>query len=134
MTPHGAAWRTPGSRSSRRVLAATAAVGLTLAAACGGSDPPGSTATTEGPSPRTATVDIVDGMFDPRRVEVAVGGSVTWLNDDQTVHMVAWATPNVNASPLIGKAGTYTRSFEAPGEYRYYCSIHNEMKGVVVVR
>jgi plastocyanin len=79
-------------------------------------------------------VRIVDGAFDPRRVEVAVGGSVTWVNDDLTEHLVAWTAPNVNPSPLIGNAGTYTRSFDAPGEYRYYCSIHNEMKGEVVVR
>jgi plastocyanin len=43
-------------------------------------------------------------------------------------------TPNVIDSPLIGKAGSYTQNFATPGEYRYYCNIHNSMKGVVVVR
>jgi plastocyanin len=84
--------------------------------------------------PLAVTVTIRDLEFDPRQVEVAVGGSVTWVNDDVTGHLIVSTTPNVIDSPLIGKAGSYTRSFATPGEYRYYCNIHNSMKGVVIVR
>ena len=135
------------STASRRPVGPTRAllvvlVGLGLAAivaACAGSDggdgsgASGSTATTGRP-PATATVTITDGRFDPRQVTIAVGGSVTWVNRDLTDHTVAFLSANVIGSPRIGKAGSYTRSFDAPGEYRYYCSIHNEMKGTVVVR
>ncbi len=127
---------TAATRAGRALLLAAAATLGLLAVACAGSDgSSGSagTATTVA-APRSVTVEIVDGEFDPRHVEVAVGGSVTWVNNDQTEHMIAWTAPNVIGSPLIGKAGSYTRSFDAPGEYRYYCSIHNEMKGEVVVR
>ena len=106
----------------------------TMTAGCAGSDSASSTATTVPPAPRSVTVSINDGAFDPRRVEVAVGGSVTWVNDDVTPHLIVSLTPNVIQSPLIGKAGSYTRSFSTPGEYRYYCTIHNSMKGEVVVR
>jgi plastocyanin len=56
------------------------------------------------------------------------------VNDDVTEHLIVSTTPNVIDSPLIGKASSYTRSFSAPGTYRYYCNIHNSMKGEVVVR
>jgi plastocyanin len=133
------AGKTRTARATRpgRALLVGAAVALALVAvACAGSDGSnggGATATTIA-APRSVTVEIVDGQFDPRRIEVAVGGSVTWVNDDQTEHMIAFTAPNVIGSPLIGKAGSYTRSFDAPGQYRYYCTIHNEMKGEVVVR
>lgn len=124
------------ARIARGALLGAAAALTIVTAACAGADGPnGATVpSTTGAPPRSASVEIVDGQFDPRRVEVAVGGSVTWINDDQTEHMVAWTAPNVIGSPLIGKAGSYTRSFDAPGEYRYYCTIHNEMKGEVIVR
>jgi plastocyanin len=105
-----------------------------LLSGCAGTDDAGSPTTTAPPPPHDVTVAIVDRAFDPRRVEAAVGGSVTWVNDDDTPHMIVSTTPNVIGSPLIGKAGTYTQEFSAPGEYRYYCTIHNSMKGVVVVR
>ena len=119
-------------RAARVILAVVllAAVG----AACAGTDTRSSTSSTVAPIPQTVTVSITDGEFDPRQVEVAVGGSVTWVNDDGTPHLLVSMTPNVIHSPLIGKAGSYTRSFDVPGEYRYYCNIHNSMKGVVVVR
>ena len=103
-------------------------------AACAGSDAASSSTTPAPPPPRSVTVTIADGKFDPRQVEVAVGGSVTWVNDDETPHRLASTTPNVIESPLIGKAGAYTQGFATPGEFRYYCTIHNSMKGVVVVR
>ena len=102
--------------------------------ACAGTEASSSTATTRPAPPRFVTVRITDGRFDPRQVEVAVGGSVTWVNDDATEHRLASTSPNVIDSPLIGKAGAYTRGFATPGEFRYYCTIHNSMKGVVVVR
>ena len=118
----------------RALVVATLAVALVaVGSACGGSDA-ASTASSLAPAPPEAGVSIVDGRFDPRRVEVAVGGSVTWVNDDLTPHLIVSTEPNVIGSPLIGKADTYTRDFSAPGEYRYYCTIHNSMKGVVTVR
>ena len=106
-----------------------------LATACAGSESSSSSPTTAAPRPELGRPSrITDGAFDPRRVEVAVGGSVTWVNDDVTPHQLVSLTPNVIQSPLIGKAGSYTRSFSTPGEYRYYCNIHNSMKGEVVVR
>jgi plastocyanin len=134
--------RSPGRTSARRrsqlgLGALTVLLSLTFAA-CGGSpDTPSSqyptTSSTE-PAPIAATVLITDGQFDPRSIEIAVGGSVTWINEDVNPHLIVSATPNVIQSPLIGKAGTYTRTFSSPGEYPYYCTLRNTLKGTVTVR
>jgi plastocyanin len=111
------------------------AAGVVLAGgACAGDETGSSSSTTLDRPPFVVTVTMADLQFDPRRVEVAVGGSVIWVNDDVTEHQVVSTTPNVIKSPRIGKAGSYTRSFSTPGEYRYYCTIHNSMKGEVIVR
>ncbi len=125
--------RAPSHRRAPALLAGAALLAV-LATACAGSESSTSSPTTAAAPPTSVTVSIADGAFDPRRVEVAVGGSVTWVNDDVTPHLLVSLTPNVIQSPLIGKAGSYTRSFSTPGEYRYYCNIHNSMKGEVVVR
>jgi plastocyanin len=91
------------------------------------------TSSTE-PAPIAVTVWITDGRFDPRAVEVAVGGSVMWINEDVNPHLLVSTTPNVIQSPVIGKAGTYTRVFSSPGEYPYYCTLRNTLKGTVTVR
>jgi plastocyanin len=121
------------ARCARVSAASLAAAVLVLMLVSCGSAENGSAATTIA-EPTTVEVRISDGAFDPRQVEVAVGGSVTWINDDGTTHQLLSLEPNVIDSPPIGKAGAYTARFTKPGEYRYYCSIHNSMKGVVVVR
>jgi plastocyanin len=128
-TPRRVRWHrlTPALLVAAGLLAA-------VTTSCAGSDSGSTTTTTAPHAPSSVTVSITDGQFDPRRVEVAVGGSVTWVNDDVTPHLLVSTTPNVIQSPVIGKAGSYTRSFNTPGEYRYYCNIHNSMKGEVVVR
>jgi len=134
--------RSPARSSVRRrsqlglgVLALLLSITL---ASCGESpDTPSSqypTTSIAEPAPIAATVRITDGKFDPRRVEVAVGGSVEWINEDVNPHLIVSATPNVIQSPLIGKAGTYTRTFSSPGEYPYYCTLRNTLKGTVIVR
>ena len=125
--------RRPSVLRALRVILAVVLLAA-VSAACAGTDTRSSTSSTVAPIPQTVTVSITDGEFDPRQVEVAVGGSVTWVNDDATEHRLASTSPNVIESPLIGKAGAYTQSFATPGEVRYYCTIHNSMKGVVVVR
>ena len=139
--------RLPSGRSPRRVrahrrillgsLTLALALTATLGSCSGSPDTPSvqlpTTASTE-PAPIAVTVWITDGRFDPRDVEVAVGGSVMWINDDVNQHLLVSTTPNVIQSPLIGKAGTYTRVFSSPGEYPYYCTLRNTLKGTVTVR
>ena len=81
-----------------------------------------------------STVHITDGQFDSRTVEIEVGGTVMWINDDVTAHQLESVVPGAIHSGRIRPGGTYTRTFSAPGEYQYYCAIHNTMKGTIIVR
>lgn len=81
-----------------------------------------------------ATVNITDGRFDPRVLDVEIGGSVMWINDDVTSHDLKFMAPNKISSGAIKPGGAWIHTFSSAGTYDYYCDIHNTMKGSVVVR
>lgn len=92
--------------------------------------------------PPPGHVRIVEHQFVPRTIEVTAGETVTWTSEDAGHHWVrsvppegaAPGAPNVLESGDLGHAQSWTWSATAPGEYRYYCKIHNYMKGTVIVR
>jgi plastocyanin len=121
----------------RRGLATIAFVALAVMtgateAACG-SDP----ATSEAPATTLSRGDVLvelrDNTISAPEVEVPVDASVRWENLDPSEHELVSLSGDVIRSPVLGQAASYTARFEAPGEYPYYCNIHNYMKGTVVV-
>ena len=82
-----------------------------------------------------AAVDIGGFAFSPPQLTVAVGTRITWTNHDDMPHTVTHAgTPRLFGSPPLDTGERYDRVFDRPGTYRYVCSIHPHMQGVVVVR
>ncbi len=80
-----------------------------------------------------ATVSIVNFAFLPQVVTVAPGDSVLWYNQDGGPHAVAFKDGSEGSDTLFpGK--TYSRTFDRPGTYNYFCSIHAYMTGRVEVR
>ncbi|HWW83098.1 MAG TPA: metallophosphoesterase [Vicinamibacterales bacterium] len=76
---------------------------------------------------------VVDNFsFAPARTAVPVGTTITWTNRDDVPHNVI-STDKKFASPVLDTDQTFTHTFEAPGTYPYYCSIHPKMTGQVVV-
>jgi plastocyanin len=82
----------------------------------------------------------VDNAFDPDAARVAAGTEVTWVNRGVNDHNVVpedadaqWAIDTEDFGP--DGSGSFT--FDEPGVYRYYCSIHGTltagMPGVLVV-
>lgn len=80
-----------------------------------------------------ATVTIADFTFDPATIEVAVGDSITWTNEDSTAHTATVEDGGPDTGSLAGGAsGTLT--FDEAGTYTYRCSFHpGSMQGEVVV-
>lgn len=81
-----------------------------------------------------------DKSFDPNPIEIKVGDSVTWINDDNEIHTV---TSGRSEGPTIGQdfdSGTlasgesFTHKFEKTGTFEYFCSFHESMIGKVVVK
>jgi plastocyanin len=68
--------------------------------------------------------------FEPTDLRVNVGTTVTWTNNDPTPHTVTGE--GFDTGPLDQNAsGTVT--FESASTFDYFCAIHPNMQGRVVV-
>ena len=124
---------------------------LLAAAACGGDAGAGGLGTGGGDrGPRVpddvvvidgteASVTAIDNSFRAPDIEVQPGTTVTWENRGRNEHDVlpvegdAWGADVEEFAP----GATYSTTFDEPGVYPYYCSIHGTtdegMVGTVVV-
>jgi plastocyanin len=101
----------------------------------GGSPAP---ATTPKPTPTPADTttgseaEIQDFSFAPPNINVPVGSTVNWRNAGAAPHTVS-AEDGSFDSEMIAAGGSWARTFDAVGTFRYVCSFHPEMEGVVEV-
>jgi plastocyanin len=108
---------------------------LCLAAAgCGGekSTPAATSTSTSTPAPAVVPVAMRNIKFVPARVTVRVGQTVRWTNHDTVAHTVASAKLKL-ASEAIAHGQTYGYKATKPGTFPYYCTIHANQNGVLVV-
>ena len=116
-----------------------------IAVACGSdySTPP----TTPSPTPTPAltpggatsavTIQAVaealgNDAYAPAELNVAVGTSVTWTNNDDIPHTVV-ASAKLFKSSALDTRDKFSFTFATPGTYQYFCSLHPHMKGTIVV-
>jgi plastocyanin len=78
-------------------------------------------------------VAITGFVFQPAKVTVKAGQTVTWTNDDPADHTVT-GEGGAFTSETLGQGAHFRMVFDRPGTYRYICALHPEMKGTVVVR
>ncbi|HKF19863.1 MAG TPA: cupredoxin family copper-binding protein [Candidatus Dormibacteraeota bacterium] len=79
----------------------------------------------------TESVEIANFAFSPAVITVKVGATVTWTNKDQDAHTVAITGAGV--SKPLQSGDSYAHTFGQPGTYSYRCTIHPNMRGMVVV-
>ena len=77
-------------------------------------------------------VKIDNFTFDPPRLTVKAGTTVTWYNEDDIPHTVA-ASGKQFRSKTLDTDGKFSFTFTTPGSYEYFCSLHPHMTGVIVV-
>jgi plastocyanin len=77
-------------------------------------------------------VTIKNLKFMPAEVSVPVGTTVAWVNDDDEPHTITAQQKQFKSKPL-DKNDTFSFTFDKPGEYPYFCSIHPFMVGIVKV-
>lgn len=82
------------------------------------------------PAGNVAAVEIANRAFKPGIVEVSVGDTVIWTNQDAEPHTVSGAGWS---SARLEQGSTYSATFTEPGTYEYTCSIHPSMNGTVEV-
>lgn len=100
-------------------------------------------------APVDVTLEAI--AFDPDRLDVSVGTTVRWTNEDEGVaHTVTSGKPKKEGIPGLSEdkegqpdgvfnaklndAGdTFEFTFDKPGTYIYFCAIHAPMTGTIVV-
>jgi len=84
-------------------------------------------------APVAATIDIGAMKFQTDSVVIPAGQAVRWNNTDPLGHTVTFEGGE-SSSALIQPNTAYIHRFDRPGTYRYHCTPHPFMVGVVVVR
>lgn len=92
----------------------------------------GTTGVTVRDAAAAATVRAPGLVFMPGTVDVSEGGTVTWTIEDvhHTVDFETAGSPS-DIGELLNASDS--RTFPASGTYRYRCSIHSQMTGIVRV-
>ena len=67
------------------------------------------------------------------RLQITVGTTVEWKNNDPLAHTVTAVDKSFN-SGLINPGKTYSHTFTKAGTYNFFCTPHPFMKGVIVVK
>jgi plastocyanin len=102
------------------VLALAVAIASLLASSAPSADAP------------TRTVSMPGKLYEPAKLDVLLGTTVTWKNDDATNHTVT-ADGDAFASGYIPPGGSFTFTFAKEGRYAFHCTIHKFMRGEVNV-
>ena|ERR1700753_3211885 len=76
-------------------------------------------------------VKIDNFTFNPAEVTVKVGDTVTWTNGDDIPHTVVSA--GKFRSKTMDTENSFTFTFTAAGDYKYFCSLHPHMTGMIKV-
>jgi plastocyanin len=103
--------------------------------------PPAAAPTAEAPTPDSSRVAAGTAMkasikslaFQPNRIEITAGTTVTWTNNDPLDHSVT-AVDRSFDSGLIHSGRSWSHTFTTPGTYQFFCQPHPFMKGVVIVK
>ena len=92
--------------------------GMSLAAGYSGSD---------------GQITIDNFSFTPQSLTVKAGATVTWTNKDDVPHTVMSTTKKFR-SRVMDTDEKYSYTFNDPGTYEYFCSVHPHMTGKVIVQ
>jgi plastocyanin len=96
----------------------------------------------------TASVSIVQGSsspsiskpYYPSPLTVKAGTSVTWTNNDSTIHTVTSGLPEKGDvgtlfdSSIISPGNTFVHIFDKQGTFDYSCTLHPFMHGQINVK
>jgi plastocyanin len=125
-----------GANATNATMTSTGnATNATAAGATGGN-------TTTSVSIVPGASSLTDTAFQPNPVQVSVGNTVTWTNNDSQPHTVTSgsngqpdnkfnSSPNFN--PLLNPGQTFSHTFTEAGDYPYFCMLHPNQVGTVSV-
>jgi plastocyanin len=77
-------------------------------------------------------VGIDNFTFEPGKLTIKAGTTVTWTNRDDIPHTVA-SSDKLFKSKVMDTDESFSFTFTTPGEYSYFCSLHPHMTATIVV-
>lgn len=99
-----------------------------------GTAAPTATATaTAASQPAVVEVEVFNFGFRPAEITISPGTTVIWINTSPTAHTVTDKERRWD-SGIFGEGERFQMTFETPGEYEYWCLLHPDMEGKVIVR
>jgi plastocyanin len=119
---------------------------VVLFVSCGGGNatvpaPPTPTApptpmATPTPTPVVGVTHVtitITAKFQPANIQVLVGTTVTWTNNDNVGHTVTFRNGMKDSGMILPGGSTFRYTFASKGTFPYYCTLHPSMVGVVTV-
>jgi plastocyanin len=76
-------------------------------------------------------VTIDNFTFQPAQLTVKVGTTVTWQNHDDIPHTIVSA--GKFRSKTMDTDDSFSFTFTTAGDYKYFCSLHPHMTGMIKV-
>jgi plastocyanin len=77
------------------------------------------------------SVTIDNFTFAPAELTVKVGTTVTWTNHDDIPHTIVSA--GKFRSKTLDTDNSFSFTFAQAGDYKYFCSLHPHMTGMIKV-
>ena len=81
-------------------------------------------------------VEIKGFAFNPQTIIIKKGSTITWKQMDSAPHTATSTSAPAGAafdSGTLNKGASWSHTFNTAGTYEYYCAIHPNMKGEVIV-
>jgi plastocyanin len=79
-------------------------------------------------------VTMKDIKFNPSTVNIKVGDTVTWTNEDSVGHDVTGDGFKSGPAGGLQSGDTFKHKFDKAGTFKYQCTVHPGMTGEVVVK
>jgi plastocyanin len=83
--------------------------------------------------PAAGAVSIDNFTFNPAKLTVKAGTTITWTNRDDIPHGIASSNNAFAKSKALVTDDAFSFTFTTPGTYRYFCYIPPQMVGTIVV-
>ncbi|HEY6629338.1 MAG TPA: cupredoxin domain-containing protein [Acidimicrobiia bacterium] len=120
----------------RKLTLAMTALALFLAACGGGSEATTTTAATGTTAPSDQVLITVDSLSFPAEVTIPAGKSVAWKNEMLVIHQIVFDTHDgqpAGLDPMNLNGGATVEITLEPGTWAYFCGLHSQMTGTLVV-
>ena len=89
-------------------------------------------ATQSNPVTGVTHINMQNFAYQYTNIQVRAGTTVTWTNQDSAPHSITFKN-GMKDSGLLSQGQSFSYTFNTPGTYQYYCTVHPYMVATVTV-